>query len=189
MGEWSLWILVGLSLVGWVFEALRSRRNMQSYRIKMQSLEHELCEALCENEKRQQNRPLMSDEMLAVLRPGDMVLMIPPFDGMSEAHRRMFFRQAEKAAGALKGRGVDLIFAPDFSGRQKVVVVSRGGSQKRHADDDDLACAQAEAERLGLTPLHADYPSDTRLGVEPGDWRLKWPAAKRRIEREMSANA
>ncbi len=189
MGEWSLWILVGLSLVGWVFEALRSRRNMQSYRIKMQSLEHELCEALCENEKRQQNRPLMSDEMLAALRPGDMVLMIPPFDGMSEAHRRMFFRQAEKAAGALKGRGVDLIFAPDFSGGQKVIVVSRGGSQKRHADDDDLACAQAEAERLGLTPLHADYPSDARLGVEPGDWRLKWPAAKLRIEREMSTNA
>ena len=141
MGEWSLWILFCLGLMGWLFEAIRSRR-------KMQSLEHELCEALCENEKRQQNRPLMSDEMLAVLRPGDMVLMIPPFDGMSEAHRRMFVRQVEEAAGA-----------------------------------------QAEAERLGLTPLHADYPSDARLGVEPGDWRLKWPAAKLRIEREMSTNA
>ena len=188
MGEWSLWILFGLSLVGWVFEALRYRRKMQSYRIKMQSLEHELCEALCENERRQQNRPLISDEMLAVLRPGDMVLMIPPFDGMSEAQRRMFVRQVEEAAGALKGRGVDFIFAPDFSGGQKVVVVSRGGPQKHHVDDD-LACAQAEAERLGLTPLHADYPSDTRLGVEPGDWRLKWPAAKRRIDRGASANA
>jgi hypothetical protein len=50
MGEWSLWILVGLSLVGWVFEALRYRRKMQSL----------------ENDK-QQKRPLMSDEMLAVV--------------------------------------------------------------------------------------------------------------------------
>lgn len=61
--------------------------------------------------------------------------------------------------------------------------------RERDKDKGDLACAQAEAERLGLTPLHADYPSDTRLGVEPGDWRLKRPAAKLRIEREMSANA
>lgn len=157
---------------GWlVFEALRYRR-------KVQSLEREAYE----------RRPLMSDERLMALRPGDTVLITPPLGDMTLHQQFALISLMEKNALSLKKRGVDIEFivVPDF-GQNPVIVVSRSGLQKHHVDDD-LACAQAEAERLGLTPLHADYPSDTRLGVEPGEWRLKWPAAKQRVEREMAKN-
>ena len=69
-------------------------------------------------------RPLMSDEKLAVLRPGDTVLMLPSLDGMTTDQRVAMISSMNAMIEHAKERSIEFIVVPDWG---QEIVVFRGG--------------------------------------------------------------
>ena len=104
-----------------------------------------------------EKRPLVPDEKLAVLRPGDTVLMMPPLDDLTKDQQEVLVGSMKAMIEPAKERGIEFIVIPDWG--QKAIVVSRGALPERADDqaamtelnphaEDRIASARQRRERL-----------------------------------------
>lgn len=91
-----------------------------------------------------EKRPLVPDEKLATLRPGDTVLMMPPLDGLTVDQQEVLVGSMKAMIEPAKARGIEFIVVPDWG--QKAIVVSRGALPERA--EALIAAARQRHERL-----------------------------------------
>lgn len=116
---WALWSALGLNLAVGAWGLAAAIR----YARKVARLDRETWGT----------RPLLSDDRVASLRPGDTVLMLPPLGGMTADQQTAMAGSIKAMAESAKARGIEFIVVPDWG--QKAIVVSRG-IQAERADDE-----------------------------------------------------
>ncbi len=126
---WALWAAVGFNLAAGAWSLAAAIR----YRRKEARLDRETLGT----------RPLLSDDRVASLRPGDTVLMLPPLGGMTADQQTAMASSIKAMAESAKDRGIEFIVLLDWE--QKAIVVSRG-IQAERADDE--AARKEDAEWL-----------------------------------------
>jgi len=73
-------------------------------------------------------RPPLSDDKVAVLRPGDTVLMMLPLDGMTADQQAALIDSTRAMAGPAKERGIEFIVVPDWEQKAIVMPLEYGGA-------------------------------------------------------------
>jgi len=82
--------------------------------------------------KETQPRPLISDDRMAKLRPGDTVLLLLSLDDMTADQQTYFVDSVKEMIVRAQARGIEFIVVPDW--KHKAIVVSRSALAE-HADD------------------------------------------------------
>lgn len=77
-------------------------------------------------------RPLLPDDKVAVMRPGDTVLLLLPLDGMTLDQQTKLVDSTKRMAERAGALGIEFIASPDWG--QKAIVVARS-SLSEHAHD------------------------------------------------------
>lgn len=77
-------------------------------------------------------RPLLPEDKVAVMRPGDTVLLMPSLDGMTLDQQTRLVDAIKRMAERARALGIEFIVLPDWG--QKTIVVSRRDLPER-ADD------------------------------------------------------
>lgn len=77
-------------------------------------------------------RPLLPEDKVAVMRPGDTVLLMPSLDGMTLDQQTRLVDAIKRMAERARALGIEFIVLPDWG--QKTIVVSRRDLPE-HADD------------------------------------------------------
>ncbi|THF67506.1 hypothetical protein E6C76_03860 [Pseudothauera nasutitermitis] len=126
---WALWAAVGFNLAAGAWSlAAAIRYTRKEARLDRETLG---------------TRPLLSDDRVASLRPGDTVLMLLPLAGMTADQQTALIGSIKTMAESAKARGIEFIVLPDWG--KKAIVVSRG-IQAERADDE--AARKEDAEWL-----------------------------------------
>ncbi len=82
--------------------------------------------------KTYKERPLIPDDKVAVMRPGDTVLLMLPLKDMTLDQQAGMVDSTKRMAERAGALGIEFIVLPDWG--QKAIVVSRSALPK-HADD------------------------------------------------------
>ena len=113
MEDWKVWALLaalGFNLVAGAWNSAAAIR----YTRKEARLDRETWGT----------RPLLSDDRVASLRPGDTVLMLLPLAGMTADQQTALIGSIKTMAEPAKARGIEFIVLPDRG--CQAIVVSRG---------------------------------------------------------------
>ncbi|CAM3839493.1 hypothetical protein [Castellaniella denitrificans] len=81
-----------------------------------------------------EKRPLLSDDKVAVMRPGDTVLLLLPLDGMTLDQQAKLVDATKRMAERARALGIEFIVIPDWG--QKAVVVARSHLSEHSAGND-----------------------------------------------------
>jgi len=91
-----------------------------------------LARRMAQPPKETQPRPLISDDRMAKLRPGDTVLLLLSLDDMTADQQTYFVDSVKEMIVRAQARGIEFIVLPDW--KHKAIVVSRSALAE-HADD------------------------------------------------------
>lgn len=115
--RWA-WLISLLAMVWCGVEAVRYER-------KASRLDRETYE----------KRPLIPDDKVAIMRPGDTVLLMPSLDDMTLDQQTQLVGAIKRMAERASALGIEFVVIPDWGGQKtKAIVVSRSVLSE-HADN------------------------------------------------------
>lgn len=110
--------MIGFAAMIWhLSEAIR-------YRQKLMRLDHAAMES----------RPLMPDDRVAALKPGDTVILMLSLDDMTCEQQKRLMASIKETIEPAKARGIEFIVIPDW--KHKAIVVSRSILPVQHDNAD-----------------------------------------------------
>lgn len=121
MEDWKVvvfWLALGFCLMAGAWNLVAVIRRER----KAERLDREAYKA----------RPLIPDDKVAVMRPGDTVLLLLPLAGMTIDQQTGMVDSTKRMAERARVLGIEFIVLPDWG--QKAIVVSRSALPE-HADN------------------------------------------------------
>lgn len=133
-----VWLAVGLNIAAaawWFVSAIRYER-------KANRLDRETYE----------KRPVISDDKMAILRPGDTCIVLCQLENMTVDQQTRLIESLTEMISNAKERGIEFIIIPEYGG-QKIFVVSRNDltEQANHGgyDNDSGSGGAPKDEQAG----------------------------------------
>lgn len=84
-----------------------------------------------------EKRPLLSDDRVAVIRPGDTVLLMPSLDDMTLDQQTQLIGAIKRMTERANAIGIEFLVIPDWGGQKsKTIVVSRSVLSEHPAGND-----------------------------------------------------